>query len=102
MQPKYTKIKRDWNTGQIDEIIYPDCPDTIKSKEDLIRWFENRGQVEGDNINDREHLLNRLPKKFIKENTVTEIKIMFPNCKFTASAIFIEGEYQNECCKIAL
>ncbi len=104
MQTKYTKIKRDFNTGQIIEYIYPDCPDIIKSKEDLIRWFEHRGQVvdNGRKINDRRHLIKRLPEKFIEESSETEIKIMFPNCKFIASAIFISGEYKNECCRISV
>ena len=69
-------------------LVYPDCPNVIKSKEDLQRWFEHTDQYYSENIDDKSHLLKYLPTKFIKEQTDTEIKIMFPRCKTTASAIF--------------
>lgn len=76
---------------------YPNCPETIKSKEDLQRWVEHTCQIT-ENIDDRKHILAHLPTQFIKEQTDTEIKIMFPRCKFTASAIFTG----NECYRISL
>ena len=79
-------------------LVYPNCPDVIKSKEDLQRWFEHTDQYYSENIDDRSHLLKHLPKKFIQEQTETEIKIMFPRCKFSASAIFTG----NECYRISL
>lgn len=77
---------------------YPDCPDTIKSKEDLQRWFEHTAQIDGENIDDKKHLLSHLPVQYIKAQTETEIKIMFPRCKYSASAIFTG----NECFRISL
>lgn len=92
MKPKYIKERLDGT------FVYPDCPNTIKSKEDLQRWFEYTDQISGDNINDRLHLLNHLPKEFIKDQTDTEIKILFPRCRFLATATFTG----NECYKISL
>jgi len=92
MKPKYIREKLDGT------FVYPVCPAIIKSKEDLQRWFENTDQYSGDDINDKSHLLERLPPSYIKEQTETEIKIMFPNCKFLASALFTG----NECYRISL
>lgn len=92
MKTKYIREKLDGT------FVYPNCPTAIKSKEDLQRWFEHTDQISGENIDDRKHLLEHLPTQFIKEQTDTEIKIMFPRCKFSASAIFTG----NECYRISL
>lgn len=91
MKAKYTRERLDGT------FYYPDCPDIIKSKEDLIRWFEHTGQFT-DDINDRQYLLSHLPAGFIKENTDKVIKIMFPRYKSLANAYFTD----NECYKIAV
>lgn len=87
MKPKHTFFNLDGT------VHYPECPQTIMSKEDLLRWFENTSQISGDSINDREHLLKHLPPKFIIQHTATEIQIMFPKCKYSARVYF----YENEC-----
>jgi len=91
MKTKYIKEKIDGS------FVYPSCPDQIKSKEDLKKWFDHTSQLEED-IDDKEHLLARLPAKFIKNQTSTEIIIMFQRCKHSASAMF-SGK---ECYRISL
>lgn len=71
--------------------VYPNCPETIKSKEDLRRWFEHTCQIT-DDIDDKNHLLTRLPSKFITEQSNGEIKMLFPRCQFSAIAKFLGKE----------
>lgn len=92
IQPKYILERLDGT------FVYPDCPNVIKSKEDLQRWFEHTDQVHGENIDDKKSLLAHLPTEYIKETTDTEIKILFPRCKFLATAKFTG----NECFGISL
>ena len=92
MKPKYTHEKLDGT------FVYPDMPEYIKSKEDLVRWFEHTGKFYSEFIDDRTDLLKHLPANFIQEQTDREIKIMFPRCKYSASAIFTG----NECYRISI
>lgn len=93
MKPKYIREKLDGT------FVYPDCPEMIKSKEDLQRWFEHTDQVYSEeNIDDRSHLLSRIDNGLIKEQSEIKISILFPRCKFLAHAMFTK----NECYRISL